>query len=79
MAYKKQKPNAFTIVVDRERERVLFAAFEALTHDDQRFPLLYAQGRAETLIYLLKEFTQKVGEMNWCQDPQCQHHNEKNN
>ena len=79
---KEEKPVAFNLVIDKDRHKVLNMIIGGYQQMDDGRPAdilmrsLEKQGVADVFLDLLDELGDKVHELDWCEDPDCQHNEE---
>jgi len=72
----------FNLVIDKDRNKVLnlviggYQQMDGGKYADILMRSLVAEGVAEVFLELLDELGEKVHDLGWCEDPDCQHYKE---
>ena len=61
----------YTLTIDQDRSKILTALTSAAGQDPRLVMYLTSRGLNEPFLALLKEMADRVHELQWCEDPEC--------
>jgi hypothetical protein len=73
---------SYVLIIDKDRNRVLHALFNAVKDNPalaaEISVFLMKERLLETFIGIIKEFSAKMHDLNWCNDPDCKYKKNEN-